>query len=788
MPFLSSELEKTIKDKISSDETYLKKLYKVKQSPFLHLSVVHSLVEDYVGKGWEIESELKTKTKIKKRKEFGQIFEDEIWCQLYELGYRTLNIDDKLFFPFDKGKENRKQIDIFAINEETALIVECKAAKNLKRPNFLKDQFELLSLHIDGFNKTVKQIYGERRIKFIYATKNLRINPKSVHVERLNKTNSYLHDDNSFMYLNSLIKNYKNVAHYQFLGILFRNQIINKNTIELPALEGKMGGLKYYMFSIEPSKLLKMGFILHRTRANASLMPTYQRLLVPSRLKGITKFIDGENGKGGGFFPNSIIVNFNDPKQKLKFNANSPKKGSVSRSGKLNIPNTYSIAYIIDGQHRLYGYANSKFSKTDTIPVVAFVNLSNMEQLEMFMNINQNQKAVSPSLKLTLEEDLYWNSKKADQRLKALNSAIVKRLGTLNNSPLYNKVSIGEDSSILKFKPLTLAIRHSGLIPQAKGNQYSDKFSNSYLYNIANQNHDEEMNKCRIEVSDLIIECLNIVEENFPSVVQREDYFVTGNRGLYAFINSIGSLNGWLHENGSLSKKSSVKERVDALCPYIEKLISILKDISKSDEDRLYIHSGEGSFIKWFRFYQLKLNEIFPKYNPPELIEWKERNDAELQARGRIIGVQIEKVMKKVVLSNIQKLFEEWEMEINPIKRKCIERAETQMEAHYKEFGEKKEVPWTDMFDILDYKKIIEKFWSKTTEDDHFKSFDKIFAIDVGLGFKSKSEKIKWISKFNSLRNSWAHAGSKSHGLSSQEVEIINKIHSELINNIESSK
>jgi DNA sulfur modification protein DndB len=131
--------------------------------------------------------------------------------------------------------------------------------------------------------------------------------------------------------------------------------------IEIPAIEGEMGGLKYYMFSIEPGILLKMGFILHRTKANVDEMPTYQRLLVPKRLKGITEYIDGKDGNGSGFFPNSIIINFSTKKHHIQFEASARTSSSSSRLGMLKLPNAYSIAYIIDGQHRLYGYANSKY-------------------------------------------------------------------------------------------------------------------------------------------------------------------------------------------------------------------------------------------------------------------------------------------------------------------------------------------------------------------------------------------------------------------------------------------
>lgn len=246
--------------------------------------------------------------------------------------------------------------------------------------------------------------------------------------------------------------------------MIFKNEIINQNKIEIPCVKGQMGKKDYYMFSIEPHLLLKMGFILHRTKANESEFPTYQRLLVPSRLKGITKFIDE-----GGYFPNSIIINFNSKKNKLGFESNSKLSNSNSCSGTLKIPNSYGIAYIIDGQHRVYGYANSKFAENNTIPVVAFDNLETIEQLEIFMDINQNQKAVSPSLRLDLEEDLYWDSDRADSRLKALKSSIIKKLANLESSPLFNKISVGEDKADLTFKPFSAALSNSQLLPSAKG-------------------------------------------------------------------------------------------------------------------------------------------------------------------------------------------------------------------------------------------------------------------------------------------------------------------------------
>jgi DNA sulfur modification protein DndB len=247
----------------------LGKLYKSKKSADYKISVDHNLVSDYEKEGWTLDTVLKTKTKLTKEKTHSKKFEDAVWCQFYELGFRTLNIDETFELPFSKDPKDKKQIDVIAINDETAIIIECKSSEKLKKAPSYKDEFDLLGLRLDGFTKVLKQLFNNTiRTKFIFATNNLRIDPESVDMQRFFSTNSYHHNDSSFQYVDSIIKNYKNAATYQFMGLLFKNQLINSEKIEIPAVEGDMGGLKYFMFSIEPGILLKMGFVLHRTKAN----------------------------------------------------------------------------------------------------------------------------------------------------------------------------------------------------------------------------------------------------------------------------------------------------------------------------------------------------------------------------------------------------------------------------------------------------------------------------------------------------------------------------------------
>lgn len=781
MSFIDPMEADQLRAKLTNDLSQLGKLYKSKKSKYHTKSVEHNLVEQMLREGWEeFGQPLKTRTRLRKAKDHASMFEDNMWCQLYELGYRHLNFSDDFELPFGKNPLEKKQIDVVAIDEDSILLVECKSSeKSVKAPSF-KTEFEGLPLRLGGFKKSLDQLYGKgRKIKYIFATRNIRLNRDSADVERLNTTGSFYYNDNTYLYVKDLIAKYRGAAHYQFLAILFKGQLINKDKIELPAIEGSMGGKTYYMFSIEPHLLLKMGFILHRTRANEAEMPTYQRLLVPTRLKGISRFI-----QNGGYFPNSIILNFSKKHHKLQFEPSSRAESSRSRFGTLKIPNAYAIAYIIDGQHRVYGYAQSDYKESSTIPVVAFQDLDSTEQLKIFMDINENQKAVSATLRITLEEDLYWDSDRADSRMKALRSSIIQELGGSVGGSLYHKISIGEDKAQLSANPFATALAKSGLLPIAKGNNYEPETTESSLYNTNNHNHSSEMERARNSIVKFLNLCYEYVEDNFPDVFERERYFIVSNRGTYAFISLIGSLNAFESERGNVNVKTPANDRCVVIEKYLKVLLTQIQAIPEKEAELLLGKLGRGSEDAWFRVFQNLVNQKYPEYEPLALIDWKERQDQDLQDNGRKLGTDIEKYMKSTIITQLKKLFDKnWDIEIGAIQRECENRAKEQVEKLYKEGLGRQEIPWTDMFYVTDYKKIIEKYWTKEPDPLPFEfvSFDKIFAIDAGYGFNSKAEKLKWLSVFNSHRNNWAHAGTKEKGLNREEVNFLRTIHNHLL-------
>lgn len=752
---------------MTDDQSTLIKKFKARKTPYYTRSIGINELDDYIAEGWEEVSTSKHKAKIQKLKPEGVKLEDDIWCMFYNLGFRNLNYDEDLSVQWGDNPEDRHQLDVVAVGDEAIFVVECKATAKLKPASFKKEIGEIC-LYRDGVIKALRQIYGdEKKVKFIFATRNYTFAEGCDDEKRLADNKIFQFTDNTYDYINSLIKSYKSTAIYQFYGLMFKHERINKEKIRIPALKGTMGGHNYYMLSIEPAKLLKIGFVLHRTKVNTQItMPTYQRLLVPSRLKGIGEFIDK-----GGYFPNTIIVNFDDSNKKNRIQFEQAAGGSddtKTKLGYLTIPNAYCIAYIIDGQHRVYGYAGSKYKDTNTIPVVAFDGLPSEEQLRIFMDINEHQKAVNPGLRLDLTEDLNWDSPRLDSRLKALRSSIIKQLGSGNNSVLSRKISIGEDSAKLAFKPFDTALSQSSLLPKATSKEFT-KHTDVCLYNTNCVNASKAMNDSQRRVSNLIKDCYAYVYHKMSNEHKDEyEQFIECNRGTYAFISLIASLNENLISNNVLSQTSSTKEQVDKMSTYFDVLIDYLCDMPTEDKSLILLSKGAGADTCWFRKYQNAIHRKISSYNPEGLNAWLETQNKDLQEEGKKFGRQIEKDIKTRILSKLEDLYgDTWENKVKKIKGKCFQRMDDNDDSEMQD--------WTDFMTLQDYKEIIDTNWNVRKEDDNsFKTFEDEFSIKVSESFRTKTEKLKWINDLISFSKAWTTT--KGRALSQAEVNEIQSI------------
>ena len=171
MSFIDPAQIEALKTKYTDDLPYLGKLYKAKKSAHYFKTVDHNLTEGMIRDGWEEVSSVKTKTKLRKLKKHDVKFEDDVWCQLYELGYRCLNISNDFRLNFGKDPLEKKQIDVFAVNDDSILLIECKSSQSSSKAPSFKTEFESLPNKLSGFLKTLEQIFGKsRKVKYLFAT------------------------------------------------------------------------------------------------------------------------------------------------------------------------------------------------------------------------------------------------------------------------------------------------------------------------------------------------------------------------------------------------------------------------------------------------------------------------------------------------------------------------------------------------------------------------------------------------------------------------------------------
>ena len=772
MAFLTETQVTNILERMVTDKKQLAAINRVKKSSFMEYTVPYNNVEEYEKLGWSRYLELKTRVKMQKPKPTGMAFEDKVWTLFYSLGFKCLNRDEHLTIKWGEGEHDQKQIDVLAVGEDAIFVVECKATSKTTSQNF-KIEIENIEHYKEGIIKSLRQIYGEKKVKFIFATENYIVGKSDA--DRMKERKIFHMNEKAVKYIQNLQKKYKSCVLYQFYGLMFKNELISSKRIRVPALKGSMGGYDYYMMSIEPEILLRMGFVLHRTKVNDTMSdPTYQRLLSPSRLPGITKHI-----QNGGYFPNSLIINFDTTigkKMKIWFEPTKDEgDNSNSKLGILNIPNAYGIAYIIDGQHRLYGYAGTEYKYTNTIPVVAFVNMDSREQLKIFMDINENQKAVSKDLRLDLDEDVNWKAPQVDSRIKALRSSTIKALSMDSGSVLFNKISVGEDKAELNPSFFADGLIQSSLLPKANKTSYI-KDMDVCLYETNRMDHNEAMLDCKKRIVDYIRECYNYMYRELDEKLFKD--FILYNRGVFAFVALIGSINKHLVNNNLIAQFAPIKDRMEKVVPFLDALILYLSNLPDKDERELRFIQGQQAQTIWLRRFQNAIHMAIPEYKPEGLDQWLICQDEGFQQKAKEYIDQIFSILKISVLDKLQELYEDrWESYVKDTKKECYMRVYN-IHADEDDFNPQ-EIDWTDGIDLGDLKNIIEKNWATSKEDDNsFVPFKKLFAIKVNDKFGTRAEKLLWLSDVIKYKKSIENPKAKK--LSPQQVDELELIYNSL--------
>jgi len=231
--------------------------------------------------------------------------------------------------------------------------------------------------------------------------------------------------------------------------------------IRKECIKVQQGGVEFYAFVMNSKTLREIAYVSRREATN---LLGYQRYLNDRRLKDVGDYIK----KPRATFPNSIILNL-DP-NKVRF-----EPAPEANRGTMIIPKERGVAWIIDGQHRLYGFEHSEGKEFDLL-VAAYLGLAIPDQATIFKVINSTQKGVSPSLiydLIDLTKDAEYLDERAHEIVKALNedsdspweeqikmlgvgkgiisqAAFIEELKRLLQDAIFKEYPVGEQIKILK--------------------------------------------------------------------------------------------------------------------------------------------------------------------------------------------------------------------------------------------------------------------------------------------------------------------------------------------------
>jgi DNA sulfur modification protein DndB len=724
----------------------LKSTLTKKRKKFVEKTIEKELKEKHFDEGWELLRDNTNSSRIRKEKKHNVLFEDQVWVILAKMGFTTLNADSNLLLPYTKDLSlPGRQTDVFALDDETALIIECKSSEELQKKSLqtIINDFATIKRGAIPF---LNEIYpNKRKIKFILATNNIILNENDRKRLEEHQIDHFNQDD--ITYYEQLTNYLGHASKYQLLGRLFKNNEIPNLKNKVPAIKGKMGSHTFYSFSIEPDTLLKLSYILHSTVTSEDSEGAYQRMVSKSRLNEINNFLDN-----GGYFPNSIIININTQKEKPLYSdiVSGIHDSETSDLCVLHLPKTYQSAFIIDGQHRLYGYANNEWKFKNSIPVVAFENLPIEEQVKMFVDINHKQKSVSKNLLTTIIADLKWESNIYKDAIFAHHSKLLQRLGERDDSPLYRRIIVGENKKseltcITLDYPISYGFNKTNLFAKILKNRlvelgplwvdgYSEMLDKNYEYfkNVFNYIKEE----CS----------LNWKKGSL------EGGFTAMNIGVLSLIRISDSILQHLKDNESLEPQlTSAKELSELTIRYLSPLTEYLNKLTpqKIKDFRSAGTSGQGR-ENVVREFQRVIRDRFKNFNPKGFDEWLEDNSGKYNSHSKELVDTLQISIRNHLFNKLKDEFgdERWWSDGVP--------KETQKRSASEAIERGNHEPHWNFVYLLDYLKIITTNWS-VFENSYADPNKEAYENTSKKKMTRKERATKWFSKLNDIRIKVSH-------------------------------
>lgn len=739
-----------------------------RKSRFQFKTVHHADVETEVSNGWEVQKVNKTSTRMKRPKPHPIHLEDRSWALFYSMGYLVLNGENfNIHFVRDDGSSGKKQIDVYAEDEETVIVAECKSRDRRGRRSLQKDIHETEALQ-RYFRKSIYSRYKNRpkpKIIWLYITRNIIWSTPDL--DRANGAKIQIITENELQYFETFIKHMGPAGKYQILGEFLRNQKIpNLSDRRVPAIRGTIGGSTFYSFVTTPRHLLKISFINHQALNHPDGRPAYQRMISSRRIKEISQFL-----KKGGYFPTNLLVNFSE-EPRFDFLSNKENTDPGIKFGWLTLPQKYRSAWIIDGQHRLYGYSHLDDSYLDqSLFVIAFEKMAVQREADLFITINHKQKSVPRSLLMSLLADIRLGDSDPSTSLSALASAVVRSLNISITGPLGRRFSLpdipAEPGQNLTISEGVKGLRRSGLIGKVVKNI-------TYPGPLCGETDEET-----------IIRATEMLNAYFDEILQAtpgrwnagKDAYIATNPALRAHLMVIAeSIRYLTHKKSHDFPAMATQDIASEVTNFCQPIFEYLKNATDAEiKEKFSRRFGEGG-VRDYTFYLFRvINEIHSDFGSEDFLRWVEQTDSErIDEVAQFLLHFVERLhdfvidtLKKVHGTHRLESGEQAFWELGVKDRRVRDNAYAKQQS-----TQEKRKPKEAYLDIID-------FISIAKQEENWPHFQQALSNPRPSDRKGQKYYLAWIDQLNQVRNTAAHRN-QLKTFSDEDLEFVDWLRTEV--------
>ncbi len=693
-----------------------------------------------LGEGWLVHRRLKRGVKLQRPKLVAERLENKWWVLLYKMGYQEMNEGGQFRIQLKRRKEvlGNASISVYARDDETVIVTRCRAQERLGRLS-LKADLEGFGKKTGDIANAVKRFYGNEfkpKILWFYVTENIIWSEQEVEIAKHHNIKRVT--EMELPYYTQLVEHLGRASRYQFLAEFLKDQKIPQlEGIRVPATKGRLGGKTFYSFVTTPAHLLKIAFVNHRTLDDPEGHPTYQRLIQKNRLKQIGDFIEQ-----GGYFANNLLINFVKPP---RFDILQKDLVTDAHFGHLYLPDTYKSAWVIDGQHRLYGYANLPARyMDDKLMVVAFEGLKKSEEAGLFVTINHEQRPVPKTLLDDLEGQLKWGSEDPVERIGAIAARLIQQLSRDLGSVFYGRFTAeglrATAKACLTVPQVKLGLKRYGLLGRAIGKaQY------------------EQGPLCGTTDNGTLLRAQKALNLYFSQIANADmtrwdrgrEGKVCTNEGTQAFTALLGEMVSHIYK-GDLERARRTPEHqlIADVSPLLSPVLDFIKSGVPNVDQTFSVQYGSGGPPEYFFRLANIIKAKEPSFHPVGFDEWQITQSEELQNQADRQLQEINGLTGKHIFAVFRALYGE---DRNAYWEKGVISKEIRTRAYEKslDYPVEDRGPLETYLDFIEFKKIIE-------QKAHKNLFRDVFHIpepnEKGVAFA-----FDWMDKINELRRIPAH-------------------------------